>query len=82
MRVEITITVLVLVNINLIDVKDTAVRILFHDPNAHLKGGSLRILGGGNDLGIVPVLAVIDLNITLEIRRRVIGTIAFRFDGI
>jgi hypothetical protein len=81
MRVKITITVLVLVNINLIDVKDTAVRILFHDPNAHLKGGSLRILGGGNDLGIVPV-AVIDLNITLEIRRRVMGTIAFRFDGI
>jgi hypothetical protein len=81
MRVEITIAIQVLVNIHRINIKDTAVRILLYGLYAHLEGGSLRIPGGGNDLGIV-LVTVIDLNITVESRSRLIRPITLRCDGI
>jgi hypothetical protein len=81
MRVVVTVTVLVLINIHLINIKETAMRILFYDPNAHFKSGSLIILGSGNDLCII-LVAVIDLDVTIDSRRRLIRPIALRCDGI
>jgi hypothetical protein len=81
MRVVVTVAVLVLVNIHLINIKDATMRILFYDPNAHLKGGSLRKLGGGNDLCII-LIAVKDLNIAIDSRRRIIRPTALSCDGI
>jgi hypothetical protein len=81
MRVVVTVAVLVLINIHLINIKDTAMGILFYDPNAHLKSGSLRILGSGNDLCEI-LVAVIDINTTIDSRRRLIRPMALRCDGI
>jgi hypothetical protein len=81
MRVELAVAVLVLVNIHLINIKETAMRILFYDPNAHLESGSLPIAGGGNDLCII-LVAVIDLNITIDSRRRIIRSTALSSDGV
>ncbi len=65
MRIPVTITVLVLVNIHLSNILDTAGCVLFDDPNAHLKGASLSKARGWDDLSMI-LVAVIDLDVTIK----------------
>jgi hypothetical protein len=81
MGVIITVTVLILVDVHLIDIKYTAMCILLYDPNANLESRPLLVCWGRHDLGIVSV-AIVDLDVAIKSRRSLVHPVALSLDGI